>query len=53
LGLEKRLAQIVSLDCLGSDQTEFEVQLGSRRAQERLAFEHEFDPEGTEPLRVF
>lgn len=51
--VEKRLAQIVSLDCLGSDPAEFEVQLGSRRAQERLPFEHEFDPEGTEPLSVF
>jgi hypothetical protein len=49
----KRLARIVSLDCLGSDQTEFHVQLGSQRAKERLPFEHEFDPEGTEPLSVF
>jgi hypothetical protein len=51
--VEKRLARIVSLDCLGTNQTEFEVQLGSQRAQERLPFEHEFDPEGTEPMSVF
>lgn len=51
--VEKRLARIVSLDWLGADRTEFEVQLGSQRAQERLPFEHEFDPEGTKPMSVF
>jgi hypothetical protein len=51
--VEKRLARIVSLDCLGANQTEFEVHLGSRRATERLPFEHEFDPAGATPLSVF
>jgi hypothetical protein len=50
--VEKRLAQIVSLQCLGN-RTEFEVCLGRRRASERLPFEHEFDPEGTAPLVPF
>lgn len=43
--VEKRLAQVVSLECLGSDQTEFMVHLGYRRPTDRLPFEHEFDPE--------
>ena len=51
--VEKRLARIVSLDCLGTDPSEFAVQLGSQRANERLPFEHEFDPERAEPLSVF
>jgi KaiC/GvpD/RAD55 family RecA-like ATPase len=51
--VEKRLARIVSLDCLGSDQTQVEVRLASQRAKERLPFEHEFDPEGTQPMSVF
>jgi hypothetical protein len=38
-----------SLDCLGADQTEFQVVLGASRATERLPFEHMFDPEGSEP----
>jgi len=51
--VEKRLAQIVSLECLGTNRTEFAVALGRRRATERLPFEHEFDPEGTAPLVPF
>jgi hypothetical protein len=51
--VETRLAQIVSLACLGSNRTEFEVPLGVKRATERLAFEHVFDPEGLAPLDVF
>jgi hypothetical protein len=51
--VEKRLAQIVSLACLGTDRTEFQVHLGRCRATERLPFEHEFDPEGTVPMSVF
>ena len=34
--VESRLAQIVRLDCLGADQTEFQVGLGSSRATARL-----------------
>jgi hypothetical protein len=51
--VESRLAQIVRLDCLGADQTEFQVGLGSSRATERLPFEHMFDPEGSEPESPF
>ena len=51
--VEKRLAQIVSLQCLGSNPTEFAVQLGFQSATERLPFEHEFDPEGTIPMVPF
>ena len=31
--VESRLAQVVRLDCLGADQTEFQVVLGSSRAE--------------------
>lgn len=51
--VEKRLARIVSLECLGSNPADFGVQLGFRRAAERLPFEHEFDPQGTPPLVPF
>jgi len=51
--VESRLDQVVKLDCLGADRTEFEVVLGSSRATERLPFEHMFDPEGSEPESPF
>lgn len=51
--VESRLAQIVRLDCLGVNQTEFQVELGSSKATEHLPFEHMFDPEGTEPEPPF
>jgi len=51
--VESRLAQIVRLDCLGADQTEFQVGLGSSRATARLPFEHMFDPERSEPESPF
>jgi KaiC/GvpD/RAD55 family RecA-like ATPase len=51
--VEKRLARIVSLQCLGSNQTEFSVHLGYRKATESLRFEHEFDPAGTLPMVSF
>jgi len=53
LWVEKRLAQIVRLQCLGSNPTEFAVHLGSRKATDRLPFEHEFDPEGQVPTVPF
>ncbi len=51
--VESRLAQIVRLDCLGVNQTEFQVGLGSSKATEHLPFEHMFDPEGNEPVPPF
>jgi predicted cupin superfamily sugar epimerase len=51
--VERRLAQIVRLQCLGSNPTEFVVPLGFRKATERLPFEHEFDPEGQVPMVPF
>jgi hypothetical protein len=47
------LAQVLRLDCLGADQTEFQVVLESSRATEHLPFEHMFDPEGSEPESPF
>ena len=51
--VETRLAQILSLACLGSNRTEFGVPVGVKRAMEQMAFEHEFDPEGVAPLEAF
>lgn len=51
--VESRLAQVVKLDCLGGDPTEFQVVLGSSRATEHLPFEHMFDPEGSVPEPPF
>jgi len=43
--VETRLAEFVRLDCLGSNQTQFEAGLGSSKARKRLPFEHIFHPE--------
>jgi hypothetical protein len=51
--VETRLAEIVRLDCLGSDQTQFEVSLGSSNADERLPFDHVFKPEEHMPESPF
>jgi hypothetical protein len=51
--VEKRLAEIVSLDCLGTDQSEFEVELGAQKPRVRLPFEHLFDPAGRSPPPSF
>jgi hypothetical protein len=44
--VETKLTEIIRLDCLGSNQTQFEVRLDSSKATERLPFEHVFKPEG-------
>ena len=51
--VETRLAQIVGLDCLGSNQTQFEVRFGSSKATERLSFDHIFHPEEHMPESPF
>jgi hypothetical protein len=51
--VETRLADIVTLDNLGSNLTEFAVNLGTKKAGEHLPFEHVFDPEGTTPPSMF
>jgi hypothetical protein len=51
--IEIQLVEIVTLDRLGTDQTEFEVSLGSKKPTERLAYEHVFDPERTFPPPMF
>jgi hypothetical protein len=43
--VETRLAEIASLDYLGSNQTLFQVNLGSSKAKEHLPFDHLFKPE--------
>jgi hypothetical protein len=51
--VETRLAEIVRLDCLGYNQTQFEVRLGSSKANERMPFEHIFKPEEHMPEPTF
>jgi len=51
--VETRLAQIVTLECLGTNRTEFHVNLESSKAKEHLPFEHVFHPEQNEPATVF
>jgi hypothetical protein len=51
--VETRLADIVTLDNLGSNQTEFEVNLGTKKPGAHLRFEHRFDPEGATPPPMF
>jgi hypothetical protein len=51
--VETRLAEVVRLDCLGSNQTQFEVRLGLCKTRERLCFEHVFKPEEHMPEPAF
>jgi hypothetical protein len=51
--VETRLAEIVTLDRLGANQDEFEVDLGCKKPMGHLAFEHVFDPEGAVPPPMF
>jgi hypothetical protein len=51
--VETRLAEIVTLDRLGANPDEFEVDLGRKKTSGRLAFEHVFDPEGAVPPPTF
>ena len=51
--VETRLAEIVSLDCLGTNRTRFNVSLGSSKARERLPFEHIFKPGEHMPESAF
>ncbi len=42
---ETRLAQVVALDCLGAElDDELEVHWEKKRAKEKIAFEHRFEP---------
>ena len=51
--VETRLAEVVRLHCLGSNQTQFEVRLGSSKARERLPFNYIFKPEEHMPESPF
>jgi hypothetical protein len=51
--VESRLAEIMRLDYLGENRTEFQVVLGTSQALEYLPFEHMFDPEGNKPEPPF
>jgi hypothetical protein len=51
--VENRLAQVMSLEPLGTNRTEFHVPLGPSKAKEHLPFQHVFHPEQNEPATVF
>ena len=51
--VESRLAEVVRLDCLGVNQTDFRTDLEPKRAKEKLPFEHIFHPEETLPEAAF
>ena len=51
--VEKRLAQVLTLDDLGTDLTEFEATWYTTKPTEILAFEHVFDPQGRRPNTMF
>jgi hypothetical protein len=48
-----KLAQIVTLDRLGANPTEFLVPGASEKATEYLPFDHAFDPDGNFPPPSF
>jgi hypothetical protein len=50
--VETRLAEVVALDCLGSElDGEWEVHWMRWPAQEKITFEHKFEPVKKEPAR--
>ncbi len=51
--VEKRLAQVVTLDDLGEELKDFEVTWYAKKAAEHLTFKHVFDPEGSKPDTMF
>ena len=51
--VETRLVAVVTLDHMGNNPTEFQVNLGTRKPGEHLPFEHVFDPEGATPPSMF
>ena len=51
--VEKRLGQVVTLDNLGKDLTDFEATWYAKKPTEHLPFEHVFDPEGSKPATMF
>lgn len=51
--VETRLAEVVALDELAINGTEFKIELGIKEARERLPFEHIFDPEKAIPPAMF
>ncbi|MGP8268795.1 MAG: hypothetical protein ACLQLH_01900 [Terracidiphilus sp.] len=51
--VETRLAEVVRLDCLGSNQTQFKVWIGSSKARQRMPFDHVFKPEEHMPESAF
>ncbi len=44
--IDCRFAEVVYLEELGVGRTAFEVFLGDKKAPERIAFDHDFDPAG-------
>jgi hypothetical protein len=51
--IDCRFAEVVYLEERGMGRTAFEVYLGEKKATERIAFDHEFDPAGRMPAEIF
>jgi hypothetical protein len=52
--VETRLAEVVTLDCLGAElEEETETYWTRRPAREKIPFEHRFEPAGKEPQSSF
>jgi hypothetical protein len=51
--VEKRLAQVATLDDLGEDLKDMEVIWYTEKPTEHLTFDHVFDPEGSKPDTMF
>jgi hypothetical protein len=51
--VETRLAEVVTLDCLGEElKDETEVYWTSRPARQKVPFEHKFQPAAKEPIQM-
>ena len=48
--VDKRLAEIVELDDLMDGE---EIELGARKADQAIGFEHQFEPERSKPRTAF
>jgi hypothetical protein len=51
--IECRFAEVVYLEELGVSPTSIQVYLGERPVDERIGFDHQFDPAAREPGPIF
>jgi hypothetical protein len=51
--IQKRFVAVLTLDSMGANPWHFQVDLGARKANIELPFEHFFQPEKNEPAPFF